>query len=701
MAQLSYSTVNVADGAELGDTAQVIVQEAGRRSVRPSELLLVFIDLPGAAPEALGEIGQAACEAYWRATGSQTAALRDAVARASDAALAINRGAVTRQEGSLTVAVADAHRVVVAQAGPALGFARAASGGFERITPLRLQAPLGQARIEEPEFANFPWQSGDSFVLTGTASCRDVNDHLIFRCMAKGEARLVAGYLNANVKRGRLIGVALTQTDAVAYGAGMAVAARQPAPTPKPATPARPPRETPEPVSASSVVRNPARAAAQGPGLGARIGARLRGLFGSAGATLGAGAGRVGGAARKTLGQVAISMLPETPRAIDAAERSRAAMLGLRAATILLPIAVALIGTLLYFSLSGQAERAQLAESARTLSAQALAEGQDPATQLTRIDAALRKIDEYAQRAPEDKAFAKTREDLVARSDAMRRITRAQPILVYEFATASEERRISASTLGAYVIDRVAGTAEHLVRNAGRPTADPLQLVLPAGATPAVLRDVAWASSIGDRWRTEGAVLFGVDSAYEYRSAENQTFVLRWPSGVFSATSQLGAGELWNGNLYVLDKGVGQIWRLTRGGDGGYGATSYFRQPYGPLTSTVDIAIDGAVFALQANGNVLKYVSSAPATFQPNTPEPIGRSVAIAVSAQDQNRGSVFVADAEHATVWQLGKTGEFQRQYRAPADEMNGMIDLSIDAVNNTVYVLTPKRLLAFKFTP
>lgn len=693
MAQISTSLVNVANGAELGDSAQVVIQEAPRRAAQPGEVLIVFMDFPDAPPDTLAEIGQAVCDSYWRSAGSQTAALSDAIARGAAAALKINRGAVHPLEGSLTCVAADAARVVVAQAGPALAFFRGADGSFGRVMPAQLQAPLGAARVDHPDFSNFPWMSGDALVITGERSCRGVNDRLISRCMAKGEARLVAGFLNANVKQGSLIGVALTLTDTVAYsvplGAGAATAVAAPAP------PVAAP--TPTPARIAPAIRS---AAPEGPGFGSRLAAGARDALGRAGRALGAGLSRFGVAAKRALGELAVNTLPEPPRALDATERSQAAMAGLRAATVLLPILVAVIVSLLYLNLGGEAERIQLADTARALVAQASVEGQDPASEGVVIQRALDTIAEYQTRAPNDRAFDKPRVVLSARLDQLRRITRVALTAVYEFQTDSRERRISASTLGAFVVDRATGAADHLVRNAGRPNADALQLILPQQPKGSQLRDVAWATSIGDRWRTEGAILIGAENGFEYRAAENLTTAFRWPTNTLTVTSQIAASELWNGNVYLLDTGVGQIWKAIRQVDGTFKGESYFQAPYGPLTSTVDIAIDGAVYVLQKNGGVLKYLASAPAPFKPATPEPIGRSVALALSAPEQLRGSVFVADAENGAVWQLTKTGEFQRQYRPPGNEFVNMVDMSVDPVNSLVYVLTPKRLFAFRYS-
>ncbi len=96
--------------------------------------------------------------------------------------------------------------LIIAQSGPAIAYARARSGAFERIEPPGHPAMVGASRASEPTFTHFAWQPGDVFILTGQGSCSQVEDPLVEACMGKGEPRMVAGYLNANIKQGKMIG---------------------------------------------------------------------------------------------------------------------------------------------------------------------------------------------------------------------------------------------------------------------------------------------------------------------------------------------------------------------------------------------------------------------------------------------------------------------------------------------------------------
>ena len=117
----------------------------------------------------------------------------------------------------------------------------------------------------------------------------------------------------------------------------------------------------------------------------------------------------------------------------------RGAAVGLSAkvaAYTLLPIAVAVIVTILYMNLSGQAERIQLQDLAKAQIAQASADGLDPNAQRSAVQRALDTIAAFNAKAPGDKTFDRPQAELSARLDQLRRITRIQVTGVYEFAAA-------------------------------------------------------------------------------------------------------------------------------------------------------------------------------------------------------------------------------------------------------------------------
>ena len=166
---------------------------------------------------------------------------------------------------------------------------------------------------------------------------------------------------------------------------------------------------------------------------------------------------------------------------------------------------------------------------------------------------------------------------------------------------------------------------------------------------------------------------------------------------------QVRAGELYNNTVYLLDTGAGQIWRYPLAGDRLGSGNSYFRSAYNPLKESLDFAIDGAIYVLQRNGAILKYFSRQPVQFTVTglPDQQWTRVVALALSGDDPNRGSLFVLDAGSGSVIELTKAGRFIRQYRGMQDEFVGAEDMSLDRISNTLYVVTRNRLYSFTVQP
>jgi hypothetical protein len=262
---------------------------------------------------------------------------------------------------------------------------------------------------------------------------------------------------------------------------------------------------------------------------------------------------------------------------------------------------------------------------------------------------------------------------------------------------------VAAASLGVYVLDTGSNHAAHYVLNAERTGISGKPLALDASealtGTAPQIKDLAWATPGNDRWRTEGALLFAEDRVLEYSSATMQVSPIALPDIEGARPGQAVSGELYNGTIYILDAQVGQIWRYTYQANEWTRADTYFRSPFSVLRDAVDFAIDGAIYVLSKNGSVSKYFGRAPVAFNvTNLPVPLGTVVALAVSGTDQTNGNVYIADARNGAVFMLNKSGEFMKQFRAAEDAFVGMHDMAVDATSNTVYVVTPTQLYAFK---
>lgn len=705
MADVTYSTIHVINGKELGETPQVFVQPAGKRSPRSGETLILFLDLQFAQTATLMELAQLFSDAFWRAPGGLTTALRLAIKLANDRMVDMNRGAPPSQRilGSISCAVVNDESVIIAQAGPAIAYARAQSGAFEHLVPEGDIPPVGSSRAADAVFTNYAWKPGDNFVLTGSGSCASIDDELVNACMRKGDGHMAAGFLNANVKQGKLIGVVFS------VGA-------QPAPALAGITPTtahtlqqdewrrQPPRQadTPSFVGASASTgtatsRQPAALTPQrartGPSLLARMNASTAAFFGDAAKSM-----------RRNLGVFGNQLLPASLANAPSAQRSRTTVFGLSAVAILLPIVVALVVTILYFAFSGEAEKQQLRDQTR----QQIELAKSTAS-IDNWSKALGLINSYETKFPDDTATFQQDQRLgQAQVDQAHKIARVAPAMITELPQSPAPRRIAAASLGIYVLDLATNNAVYDVLNVQRDgiTGKPVPLTLPGGTAPGSTDqstgDIVWATTSTERWHTEGAVLFNKAALYEYSSATGQLSQLNLPTDATANPDQITAGELFNGTAYILDAGAGQIWRYTLQGNKLVKGDTYFRSPNPQIKDSVDMAIDGAVYLVLANGTVMKYYNRQQQNFSISSaslPAPIGQAVAIGISGLDQNTGNVFIADAKNGAVWEFTKTGGYVKQFRGSNNEFVGMQDMSIDSTSNTIYVNTPTKIYSFKF--
>lgn len=137
----------------------------------------------------------------------------------------------------------------------------------------------------------------------------------------------------------------------------------------------------------------------------------------------------------------------------------------------------------------------------------------------------------------------------------------------------------------------------------------------------------------------------------------------------------------FGGNLYVVDPQAGEIWR--------YNGTTKQRW-LGPgvalkYQDIVSMAIDGEMWMLRSNGQILRYRRGAQVNFQVSGLDmPLGEATYITLS-QDQD--SVAVLDKQHQRVVVFSKTGTYQKQVAWSGFSSAQAIALSDDG--KSLYVL------------
>lgn len=160
------------------------------------------------------------------------------------------------------------------------------------------------------------------------------------------------------------------------------------------------------------------------------------------------------------------------------------------------------------------------------------------------------------------------------------------------------------------------------------------------------------------------------------------------------------------GNFYVLDPQVGQVLRyLPSTEDYSNPAEYYFPDQVAvDLNGAVDMAIDGFIYILYADGTIRKYEGGVPVEFQiTEIDQPLSRPTAI-YTAPDDVAQYVYVADAGNDRVVQLNKDGRFLRQFK-PREEgtvnFNTLRSIFVDELTGKLYLLNDHALYIANITP
>lgn len=181
------------------------------------------------------------------------------------------------------------------------------------------------------------------------------------------------------------------------------------------------------------------------------------------------------------------------------------------------------------------------------------------------------------------------------------------------------------------------------------------------------------------------------DGIYEVESTPVKKIFNTWSGPVLF--------NVFGGNVYVLDKNSGQIYRYQSSGNG-------FSEKQNWLTSgvttnladTLQTAIDGSVYVLFPNSKILKFSQGNPQTFSLRGMVPdIGNTNAISAGPDNQY---IYLLDTSGKRVVVVDKRGTYKAQYRSEsignaknivADEKTGKIIL---LTGDKLYFLPMKHL-------
>jgi len=736
------------------EQAPVIPDRRGRGN------LYVLVETVGAFPDSAlvqEEIVAGVAQEYFRTSGSITAGIRAAIKTANIHLFEKNLKAQPEERGiaGVTLMVLKDRAAYLGQLGPALAYHAGrgecrrlpadsswlSSESLEDIDPSQLP-PLGLRREVEPELSHLHLQQGDVLLLASTILSRILPDEDIRAAAMGSDALTVRENLEALTKDTD-ISVLVVEVLGVGDAPGL-TASGTASGTPSRASGAATEDEMAG-LPAEGEEPGP-EVAGQRPGLWTRISDGLQNAlqpqeqapdvekedeqqaealpkperrpvnWGPALRTVRQGLGRLGHALSALLARV----LPEESgdgAQLAGAHRTpapRASMLPGNRRWLYLVLLIPMLLLAIYgvsrwqFDRSRQAQVRQLqrtAEDAKT----AAQLSTSPAEQRRKLGEAITALDQALALRPDDQTLIDERkglDDWLDRINAVARLTVFNTLKEFPDTEGAKSQLSTVIVQGNDVytldvgLDRVYKHLFDEARQALRVTEVEPVLVRKGdqhgGIAVDELLDIVWVDSGAQQGIGNVLILDRKGQVLEYDSAVGlrrfataDTSAWRNPVAV--------AGYLMR-RFYVLDAGANRILRYQLNASGYEGAPSDYLSSgaNAVIAGGVDIAIDGDVYVLLADGKIAKFHERMPAAFsQKGLDEPLKSPCCLFVTGWMDEGGSVYVADAGNSRIVKFSKAGDFVRQYRSrDAGYMDALRGLFVDEAAKRLYIINGNKL-------
>lgn len=331
--------------------------------------------------------------------------------------------------------------------------------------------------------------------------------------------------------------------------------------------------------------------------------------------------------------------------------------------------------------------------------------------------AALTIPDERLQRAQLQDAYDKINEALTLKPDSadaralakaiasdLDRVNHVTPLYLLttlrEFRAPNRDmsRLIVVNGVDVYTLDRGNDVVEHMRLNELKDavTADEAPLARKgqqlANLVVGDLVDMVWVPAGGNR---RNATLLILDSAGTLLQLDPTWGLQTLPISQRESWRYPQLIGSFNGNFYLLDPQLNQILRYRPTAEGFTGDPEPYFAPgtVVDLGGAIDMAIDGNIWILYANGIVQKFFDGRQVPFElVGYDEPLRAPTAL-FAGQDGTMATrhLYMADAGHGRITEFDKEGKFVRQFRlAEGQALRSVRSFFVDEVNGFLYFLT-----------
>lgn len=151
-------------------------------------------------------------------------------------------------------------------------------------------------------------------------------------------------------------------------------------------------------------------------------------------------------------------------------------------------------------------------------------------------------------------------------------------------------------------------------------------------------------------------------------------------------------------NLYLLDSSSGQIYKYTPTTDGYSKSTSYLDSTYtSDIKDSVDITIDGNIYVLKANGDIVKIISAIPSDLiVKGIPDP-NSSISNAKKIYTQEAiNSIYILDGNR--ILEIDKNGNYISQF-AFSEDITNIDDFYIIPDKKELYILANNQIYKYNY--
>jgi serine/threonine protein phosphatase PrpC len=215
------------------------------------------------------------------------------------------------------------------------------------------------------------------------------------------------------------------------------------------------------------------------------------------------------------------------------------------------------------------------------------------------------------------------------------------------------------------------------------------------------LNDLIWMEAGNGRETSNLLILVNGKSLLQFDALRGFTPVSVAGSELWADPRLIGS---YFGYLYLLDAEEDRILKYTPTGNSYDSAPTDYLLSETPveLASAVDMAIDGFIYVLLADGQILKFSGGLPEDFSITGLDDRGLQNPVAIFASPET-DHFYVADAGNERIVQLTKEGAFVRQFRPPresADAFQHLRDMCVDEERGELLVLTSEALFLTPMT-